>query len=297
MSLRSKHLKLVGVAGAAALTVGALASPALANGQATVNYTCTTALGDAHPSAAFDVASAPASMAVGQPLATTGTFTLDAATTGLATGGLHWVTFKGSITTAPSASQAGLKLSFPKTTLGNGAGGTTVADATGSTLAGSAVTDSFTFLLGDLGKVSLTGFDAGGTNLGTIVFPTSGSFGPCTNDATTTTLMDGGNPVTTKVVKDKTTTSASAAYSAKKKVATGTAKVKSKFGTAATGTVKFTLKKGTHTIKSLSGKLSKGVAKVSFTGVKSKGKYSITAAYGGSKTLTGSTDKASFTVK
>ncbi len=294
MSLRSKHLKLIGAAGAAALTVGAVASPALAAGTASANYTCGTPLGPAHASAVDNAATAPATMAVGQPLATTGTFTLDAGTTLLAEG-LGWSQVKGTITTKPTGSRAGLKMSFPKTTLGSGPGGSTVANASGSILAGSVVKDSFTFKLGDIGKVSLTGF---GTTPGTVTFPNSdGSFGRCMNDDGTTPLKDGGTNVTTKLVKDKTTTKASADYNAKKDVATGKAKVKSHFGLPATGKVKFILKKGTHKIKTLSDKLNKkGVAKVSFTGVKKPGKYSITAKYGGSSNMKGSSDKATFKV-
>ena len=296
MSLRSTQLKLVGVAGAAALTVGTMASPALAAGSASVDYTCTTAFGPATASAVYNAAAAPASMAVGQPLATTGTFTLDAATTALAMGQLGWKKVKGTITTKPTASKAGLSVSFPKTALGAGPLGTTVANAKGSILAGATVQDTFTFVLGDLGHVTLTGYNASGKKLGSVRFP-SASNGKCTNDAGTTTLMDGGTPVTTQTVKDKSSTKASAAYKAKKKSAVGTAKVKARYGTAATGKVKFTLRKGTHKIKTMTDKLNKkGIAKVVFKGVKVKGKYSITEKYAGSSTLKGSSDKATFKV-
>jgi hypothetical protein len=298
MTVRSTHLKLIGAAGAAALAIGTIASPALAAGTASVSYTCTTPLGDAHPSAVYTVANPPAKMAVGQPLATTATFTLDPATTALATGTLGWSKFKGTITTKPSASKAGLSLTFPKTALGS-LGNSTVAHAKGSTLAGSAVKSSFTFVLGNLGKVSLTGYDSSGKKVGTVDFPNSdGTFGACTNDAGSTTLMNGATALTTKVVKDSTKTKESASYAAKKKTATSTAKVKSHFGTAATGKVSFTLKKGTHKVKVMTGKINKkGVAKVVFKGVKAKGKYSITAKYAGSKSLKGSSGKDSFTVK
>jgi hypothetical protein len=299
MTVRSTHLKLIGAAGAAALAVGALASPALAAGTASVNYTCNTPLGPAHPSAAYTVANAPAKMAVGQPLSTTAVFTLDPTTTALATGTLGWSKFKGTITTKPTASKAGLSLTFPKTTLGNGAGGSTTANAKGSTLAGSAVKSLFTFALGNLGKVSLTGYDASGAKVGTVDFPNSdGTFAQCTNDAGSTLLKNGATPVTTKVVKDTTKTKESASYAAKKKSAASKAKVTSRYGTAATGKVTFTLKKGTHKVKTLSDKVNKkGIAKVVFKGVKAKGKYSITAKYAGSKSLKGSSGKDTFTVK
>ena len=130
MSLRT-HYKLIGAAGAAALALGALAGPALAAAStASVAYTCSVPppFPNATPSAVYNVASAPATMAVGQPLVTTSTITLDAATTALASG-LGWVSFNGTIATKPSATQAGLRLKVKKTTLGNGAGATTVARA------------------------------------------------------------------------------------------------------------------------------------------------------------------------
>jgi hypothetical protein len=99
-------------------------------------------------------------------------------------------------------------------------------------------------------------------------------------------------------VKDKSITKASASYAAKKKTATGTAKVKARYGTKVAGTVKFTLKRGTHKIKTLSDKVNKkGVAKVVFKGVKKQGKYSIVEKYTGSKSLKSSSDKAKFAVK
>jgi hypothetical protein len=296
MALRSKHLSLVGAAGAVALTISGLASPAFAAGTAAIDYTCGTQLGDAHASAVYNAADAPAKMAVGQPLATTGTFTLDAGTTALAVTALHWSSVKGTVTTKPTGSKAGLSVKFPKTELGSGPGGTTVADATGSILAGSKVKDSFTFVLGNLGEVVLTGYDAGGNKVGSARFP-GAAFGQCLNDDTTTPLMDGGTAVTTKTVKDKSKTKESANYAAKKHSATGKAKVKARYGTKVTGKVKFTLKKGTHKVKTIKGKVNKkGIAKVVFKGVKAKGKYSITGKYLGSSTLKKSSDKATFKV-
>jgi hypothetical protein len=296
MSLRSKHLSLVGAAGAVALTIGGLASPAFAAGTASANYTCITPFGPAKAAAAYTADTAPASMAVGQPLATTGTFTLDASTTALAMGQLGWSKVKGTITTNPTASKAGLDLTFPKTDLGSGPGGSTVANAKGGILAGATVQDSFTFVLGDLGHVTLTGYTNSGKKIGSVRFP-SATNGKCTNDAGTTTLKDGGTDVTTKTVKDKSKTKETAKYAAKKKSATSTAKVTARYGTKATGKVKFTLKKGAHTVKSMTGKVNKkGIAKVVFKSVKAKGKYSITAKYSGSSTLKGSSGKDTFKV-
>jgi hypothetical protein len=298
MTVRATQLKLIGAAGAAALTITAMAAPALAAGStASAAYTCSTQFGPAHPTADYTVKAVGTKMAVGQPVGTTALFTLDAATTGLATVGLGWKTFSGSIITAPSATQAGLSLKFPKTALGNGTAGSTNANAKGSTLTGTK-TGAFTYTLGNLGKVTLTGYDASGKKLGDVVFPTPGTTGRCINDAGTTTLMSGATAVTTKVVKDASKTKESASYAAKKKSAKSTAKVKARYGTAVTGKVTFTLKKGTHKVKTLSGKVNKkGIAKVVFKGVKAKGKYSVTAKYAGSKTLKGSSGKDSFTVK
>lgn len=295
MSLRSKHLKIVGAVGAAALTVGSLASPALAAGTASVDYTCSTPFGDAHASTAYTATdAAPAKMAVGQPLAATATFTLGPAASALAQA-QGWEKVKGIITTNPTASRAGLNLTFPKTTLAAGPGGTTVANATGSILAGATVQDSFTFVLGNVGKVTLIGY-ASGKKVGTANFPGGGN-GRCMNDDGTTKLQDGGTDVTTQTVKDKSKTKASASYAAKKKAATGKAKVKARYGTKATGKVKFTLKKGTHKIKTMTGKVNKkGIAKVVFKNVKAKGKYSIIAKYSGSDTLKKSSGKDTFKV-
>jgi len=296
MSLRSKHLTLVGAAGAVALTIGSLASPAFAAGTAAVDYTCTTQFGPAHASASYNAATAPAKMAVGQPLDTTGTFTLDAGTTALAVNALGWSKVKGTIETSPTASRAGLSLTFPKTDLGSGPGGSTVANAKGGILAGSTVKPSFTFVLGDVGHVTLTGYSSSGKKLGSVRFP-SDTNGKCMNDDDTTTLMDGATAVTTQTVKDKSKTKETAKYAAKKKSATSTAKVTARYGTKATGKVKFTLKKGTHKVKTITDKVNKkGIAKVVFKSVKKKGKYSITAKYSGSSTLKASSGKDTFKV-
>src|SRR6185503_1726657 len=125
------------------------------------------------------------------------------------------------------------------------------------------------------------------------------AFKPCVNTAGATTLKNAtSEPATVAVTKDGSKTVTKASYSAKKDVATGTAKVAgSKFKLAGTGKVKFTLKKGTKTIKSVTEKLKKGKATAHFTKVKAKGKYSITAKFGGDAGLKGSSGKASFTVK
>ena len=173
----------------------------------------------------------------------------------LASGVLGWTSFNGTIATTPGAAQAGLNLTIAKTTLGNGTAGATDA-ATTRLDARRLQGGTFTFKLGDLGLVTLNGFDATGKKLGTVTFP--GSFGQCINDAGTTTLQN-ATPAdaTTTIVKDKTTTTEKAKYAAKKKTATGTANVKSRFGIAPTGKVTFILKKGAKTIKTAKGKIAR----------------------------------------
>ena len=298
MSVRT-HYKLIGAAGAAALALGALAGPALAAASsASVSYTCGTPFGPIHPSAVYNVASAPATLAVGQPLATTATLHLDPSANGVAQG-LGWSSFNGTITTSPSATQAGLKLKIAKTTVTPGLGTTTDAPAKGSTLTGTKV-GTFTFALGNLGHVHLNGFDAAGNPAATpsADFPNAAAgVTRCTNDATTTNLTVGATPVTVTVVKDTTKTAEKAKYSAKKNIATGVATVTSRFGTPATGKVKFTLKKGTHKVKVITAKMKKGKASAAFKHVSAKGKYSITGKYLGSATLKGSAGTAKFTVR
>ncbi len=301
MSVRT-HYKLIGAAGAAALALGALAGPALAAAStASASYTCNTQFGPAPPVGRLQRGSPPATLAVGQPLATTATITLDAGTTGLAQPALGWTSFNGTITTAPSATLAGLSLKVKKTTLGTG--GAPVRPllplpARPSRGPSSARSPS---RWATWARWPSTGSTPRATKLGSASFPSPGPTGNgrCFNDAAGgTPLLAAGNPVTVNVVKDTTKTAEKAKYSAKKNTATGIATVTSRFGTPATGKVTFTLKKGTHKVKSVKGTLNKkGVASVAFKHVAKKGKYSITGKYAGSATLKGSADKAKFTVK
>lgn len=295
MSVRSKNLKLVGVGGAAALVVGAVAAPALAAGTASVNYTCTiTGVGSATPSALYNVASAPATMVVGQPLSTTATITLDAGTTALAQA-QGWAKIKGTIATKPSASKAGLALKLPKTPVNQTPGGTTDLSGKGSTLAGTKVGD-FAFKLGDLGLVKLTGYSASGQKLNTVKFPDGGNFQPCTNNDGTTPIMDGATAMTTKLVKDASTTTVHAKYLATKKATRAKAHVSGKLGhLPGTGTVRFFLMKGTNTVAKASGKLNKkGIAHVTIKKALASGKYKMKAKYGGDARLKASTGTARF---
>jgi hypothetical protein len=304
--MSARTYKLIGAAGVAALAIGSAVSPAVAAGEdtASINYTCGTPAGNATPSVVYAINAAPASMVAGKTvsLPTTATVTLDAGTTGLATGLFGWVQFNSKLTTTPSATRAGLNLTIPKSPLGNGTGGTTVATATGSTLLRAFKAGTYTVKLGDFGKVHLAGFDASGNPVPTnqaVDFPTPNTaFTACTNNAGATTVQNATPAaVTVAVTKDKSTTKTRASYNAKKDVATGTATVKGHFGLAGTGKVKFTLKKGTKTIKSVTASLKKGKASAAFKRVKAKGAWSITASFKGDAALKGSSGKATFRVK
>jgi hypothetical protein len=110
---------------------------------------------------------------------------------------------------------------------------------------------------------------------------------------------DGSNVFgTIAVSKDKSKTTVTAAYNAKKDKATGKAKVKgATYGLAGTGKVKFILKKGTRIVATAKAKLnSKGVATHVFSKVKKHGKWSITAKFGGDKGLKASSGKDTFRV-
>ena len=125
---------------------------------------------------------------------------------------------------------------------------------------------TFTFKPGRAATcVTLTGFDASGKKINSISFPTTGTSASARTTAGTTTLMDAApTAVTITVIKDSTTTKDKASTTPRRTSATGTATVKSKFGIAGTGKVTFTLKKGSKTVKTVKGTLKKGVAKATF---------------------------------
>jgi hypothetical protein len=306
MNVRSKHLKLIGAAGAAALAIGTVATPALAAGpvSASVGYRCVALNGAAtvHPTAAYNVAAPPTSLVAGQvkKLATTSSFTLNATDTGLAAASLGATAISGTIKTSPSNAGVGLGLSFPKTTLGNNTSdGSTTAHAAGNTVLRFTKAGSFTLKLGNVGKVFLQGYDLSGSKTSTASFPDSSQGnGPCKNAAGTTTLKDASaKAAVVTVTKDRSKTKTAAAYKATKHLAKGKAKVKGHFGLAGHGKVKFILKKGHHKVAAKKGKLNKrGVAHVKFKHVTKHGKYSITAKFAGDKALKKSSGKHTFKV-
>lgn len=99
-------------------------------------------------------------------------------------------------------------------------------------------------------------------------------------------------------VKDGSRTTDKTAFSRAKHAATSTATVKSVHGiVAATGKVTFVLKRGTKKIASTTKSLSSGKAVAVFKGVRTKGKYTVTASYAGSSRLKASKGTSSFTVR
>jgi hypothetical protein len=276
--LRTTHLKLVGVAGAAALTIGALAAPALAAPQ-DVSYSCFG--GALTIPITMDAGTLPTSLFAGQTVKQTigsGVVHLpaDALAVAQAQGWTSLTATTASLTGTPYS------LKVPSTAIPAVPAATDVP-ATGAFTIRPTKAGTFTVRAGNM-TATIQGFIAG-VKANAIpldcVAPTDGT-------ATFGTIA---------VAKDKSATAAKAAYNAKKDVATGTATVKGRFGLAGTGKVKFTLKKGTKTVKSITATLKKGKATAAFKAVKAKGKYSITAAYAGDAALKASSGKALFTVK
>ena len=278
MSLRSKHLKLVGAAGAAALAIGTMASPAVAASK-DLTYHCAT-LGATNVT--FNFGTLKTKMVAGQTdkHAMSQVIHLSAAQGGLAsTLGTH---VKGNLTAKGAKNTLPFSMKIPNTTL-NGGAQDIPASGTGTIRPLKAGTWSVS--LGSMSAALVLTGGAGGTT------PVSDSCSAPTNG--TQTLG------TITVSKDKSKTVTAATYNGTKNVATGKAKVKgAKYKLPGTGKVKFTLKKGTHKVKTMKGKLNKkGIAKVNFKNVKSAGKYSIVAKFGGDKGLKGSSGKASFRVR
>jgi hypothetical protein len=276
--LRTKNLKLVGAAGAAALTVGMVAAPAVAAPKE-VDYSC---FGGSVPiPITMDLGTLPTSLVAGQTVKQTissGNVHLIADVVNIALG-QGWDAVSGNTTRVTGTPYT---LTIPKTTLPNPATDMDIP-ATGSFTLHPTKAGAFHVIAGDV-TANIQGW-TGSTKANVI---------PLDCAAPT----DGSNDFgTIAVSKDKSTTKVKAAYSAKKHTATGTATVRGHFGLAGTGKVSFTLKKGTHKIKTVKVALKKGVAKVAFKHVKKKGKYSITAAFKGDAALKASSGKATFKVK
>jgi hypothetical protein len=299
MNLRSSHLKIAGAAGAAALTAGVLAAPAVsAPGDLTANVAYSCFNGGVNATGDFSVAPpSSTNLVAGQklPSATTMTMTLPPGATHLLLTTLGWDSFKGTVHQKAPDKNLGLDLKVPMTDVGTPAGtdGTpTPAQATGNAIVGYPKAGTFTLQVGNF-TATLQGFK-NGNKVGKPVDVSCVAPGDATQ-----VLKDGSDQSTTMTVsKDASKTKVSAAYNAKKDKATAKAKVSGKqFGLAGSGKVKFVLKKGTKTLATKSGKLNKkGIAVVAFKNIKAKGKYSVKATFGGSGGLKGSSGKDTFTV-
>jgi hypothetical protein len=285
---------LVPVATGAALLTLLAAPPALALGEVstTASYTCTTGSGDLHPAVRYSVGAPPVTVVAGQTvrLPTTATLALDAATTGLVGAEPGAASVTGTVTSTPTASRLGLDLALSPTALGNGANGVTNVPLTGDVVLRATAAGPDALRLGDLGDLALTGLDAGGTSAGSLVFPTVGSLGSCTDDLGGHALLaTGGVPVTVEVTRDTTSTAVGAAFAPSRALVTGTARVHSHFGLRAAGTVAFTLRRGTHVIATVRSAVDRhGVARARFTGVSRPGGYAVVGRYLGDAGLQGS---------
>lgn len=271
MTVRSTHLKLIGAAGAAALAIGTVATPAVAASQ-DINYTCNT-LGPT--SVGIDPGAIPAKMVAGQKSKRTMKMVvhLKAAQVLLAPG----QTVSGTITSKGAHNTFPFNMTIPSQTLPTSGPADVKASGPGTIRPLSAGT--WTVKAGNI-AASLTV-----SGLGTL--PDS-----CKAPANSSTHFG-----TITVSKDKSTTKTGAAYKATKHLVKGKAKVKGHFGLAGSGKVKFILKKGTHKVAATKAKLNKkGVAHVQFKHVTKHGKYSVTAKFPGDKALKKSSGKAKFKV-
>ena len=152
------------------------------------------------------------------------------------------------MTTRPAGTPSGLNLTLAKTTLARRAGGTHGGRQPAAVIAGTKA-GTFTFKLGDLGKVDLAGLQRGRHAAdASSTFPTPTALRPCTNNAGATTSGRRISPAPSRSARTRPRRPSAAAYNAKKDIATGKAKVKSHFGLKATGKVKFVAQEGHATI-------------------------------------------------
>jgi hypothetical protein len=274
MSVRSKHLKLVGAVGAAALAVGTVATPAVAASQ-DLTYNCDVLMAT---KVSLDPGTIPATMVAGQTSKRTMSMVvhLDAAQTAVAHS--FGSTVSGTIVAPGAHNTFPFTMTIPDQTIPSS--GAMNVNASGPGKIRPLKAGTWTVSAGDM--VANLAVDGSALPVApNCVAPSNGT-------------EDFG---TIAVSKDKTTTAVTAAYNAKRDVASGKAKVKSHFGLKATGKVVFILKKGTKTIAKAGDTLNrKGVATHSFKHVKKHGKYSITAKYAGNNNLKGSSGKDAFRV-
>lgn len=116
---------------------------------------------------------------------------------------------------------------------------------------------------------------------------------PCTPSTGQSTTLG-----TITSVKDGSKTADKTAFSTKTHQATSTATVRSAHGVVkASGKVVFVLKRGAKKVASVTRTLSNGHASAVFKNVRTKGGYTVTASYAGSKTLKASTGSSRFQVR
>jgi hypothetical protein len=273
MTVRSKHLKIVGAVGASALAVGTLGvAPALAAGK-TMTFQCQAPL--LATSATLTPAKLPAKMAAGQASTGKMTVVIHLTPTQTTIAGSLGQTVSGKVTAKGEKNTIAYKVSFPSKDIQSGSSEDITA------------TGKYTVTAPKAGKYTLNA----GNLTANLVIDNSGTDTPVKQSCTPPT--DGTQTLgTITVSKAKTKSKVSA--SAKGSKATVSDKVTSN-GLTATGKVSFSLKKGSKTVKA-SGKLNKkGVATISKS--LSAGKYSITATYKGNKNVSGSVGTGSVTVK
>lgn len=273
--------------GLAVATIGLVAP---ADAAASVDYTCSTAIGNQTFTAVND-SNAPATMFVGQskPITLTSTVTIPASLTG-ALYGLGGRTADGTATAHGTigGKSTTSKLTVPTTTIPSDEALTVVARGKGGTYKATKP-GKVALKAGDFTSV-LNVYDADGKPLSGLV--TSPVTVPCTAPTTGTTFD------TITVKKDTTKTKAAAADVKKGKKATVKVTVKPAHGTTPTGKVKVLVLKGKKTIEKKTVALKKGKATVTLPKkLKKKGTYTATAKYAGSSTLVKSSGTHTFKVK
>lgn len=274
-----KHT-LIGAAGAAALTIGAFAAPAVAAPQV-VSYSCFG--GAITIPITMDAGTLPTKMVAGQTVKKTisgGNIHLASSVVDVAKG-QGW-----DAVTANTVSSSGTpySLKIAKTALPTPSADMDIP-ATGAFTIRPVASGTYKVRAGNM-TANIQGW-VGSTKSNLIpldcVAPTDGT----------------QNFGSIAVAKDASKTTVKASYAKAKKTVTGVATVKGKtFGLAGKGSVKMTLKRGTAKIKTITVKLnSKGVAKGVFKSVTKHGKYKIVTVFGGSAGLKASSGtSATFTV-
>jgi hypothetical protein len=298
MSVRS-HLKLISAAGASALMLGLVAAPsgaAVPTMTATgVKYSCFNGAINAAADVSLQTPTST-TLVAGQKESLLGSITvkLPHGATDLMLGTLHWDSFTGTVTAPVPTKTVGLQMTAPLTPVGTPpgtAGSETDATATGNATLDYPAAGSYSVSIGNF-TATLQGYKSGSKTGSPVAIgclaPTDG----------TNVLKDGSSqPVAITVSKDASKTTAKAAYAKAKHVVTASAHVKGKtYGLIGSGKVKFLLKHGTKTISKAVALNKKGNATFKFKNITKKGKYTLTAKYGGNGGLKSSSSTVHFTI-